>query len=102
MFDKKSELIVLLTILSFEFATQKSALAFMSNSRGASERIIQEETMSFELCLTVISNSADKLGIEPEISDIDERKRLAKFSLSDGALKILCDGVSELLLVSTE
>ena len=94
MLNKKSELIVFLTILSFEFATQKSA--------GASERIIQEEAMQFELCLTVISKSADKLGIEPEISDIDERKRLAIFSLSDGALKILCDGVSELLLVSTE
>lgn len=94
MLNKKPELIVFLTILSFEFVTQKSA--------GAGERIVQEEAMPFELCLTVISKSADKLGIEPEISNIDEKKRLAIFPLSDGDLKILCDGVSELLLVSTE
>ena len=94
MFMRKSELIVLLTVLSIGYGVQ--------NTANASERVIQKEEMPFELCLTVISNSAEKLGIVPEISNVDERKQLAIFSLSDGTLKILCDGLSELLLVSTD
>ena len=94
MFMRKSELIVLLMVLSIGYGVQ--------NTANASERVIQKEEMPFELCLTVISNSAEKLGIVPEISNVDERKQLAIFSLSDGTLKILCDGLSELLLVSTD
>ena len=81
MFMRKSELIVLLTVLSIGYGVQ--------NTANASERVIQKEEMPFELCLTVISNSAEKLGIVPEISNVDERKQLAIFSLSDGTLNTL-------------
>ena len=68
----------------------------------AEENIIQEEKMSFEKCLKVITESEDKLSIFPEIIDLNDQKRTATFSLSDGTLKITCDGNKTLLTVSTK
>ena len=68
----------------------------------AAERIIQEEKMSFEKCLKVISTSTDKLSIAPTISDISNQKRTAKFTLADGTLTIVCDGEKDLVTVFTK
>ncbi len=68
----------------------------------AEEKIIQEEKMSFEKCLEVISNSGDKLSIAPNISDVSNQKRVAVFNLSDGTLTIVCDGEIDILTVSTK
>ena len=68
---------------------------------GAEETIIQQEKLSFERCLKVITTSQDKLSVAPEISDVSDQKRVAVFSLADGILTITCDGIEGNVTVST-
>lgn len=68
----------------------------------AEEKVIQEEKMSFDKCLAVIKTSETKLSISPEILDISNQKRIAVFVLSDGNLKIICDGEKGVVTVTTE
>lgn len=77
------------------------ALILLAGPLEADEQIIQKEQMSFEKCLSVIEVSSDKLSIAPEISKETNKKRIAIFTLSDGLLKITCDGDQESILVST-
>ena len=68
---------------------------------GAEETIIQQEKISFEKCLKVITTSQDKLSVAPEITDVSEQKRVAVFTLVDGSLTITCDGEEGNVTVST-
>ena len=68
----------------------------------AEEKIIQQEKISFDKCLKVITTSQNKLSIAPEIIDESDKKRVALFSLIDGVLTITCDGVNGLVTVSTK
>ena len=67
----------------------------------AEEKIIQQEEISFEKCLKVITTSQNKLSIAPEVRDIFDQKRIAVFTLSDGTLTISCDGEEGTITVST-
>ena len=67
----------------------------------AEEKIIQQEKISFEKCLTVITISENKLSIAPKIEDVSDQKRVALFTLSDGTLTIDCDKVKGNITVST-
>ncbi len=67
----------------------------------AEETIIQQEELSFERCLKVITTSQDKLSVAPEITDVSDQKRVAVFSLVDGTLTITCDGIEGNVTVST-
>ena len=67
----------------------------------AEETIIQQEKLSFERCLKVITTSQDKLSVAPEITDVSDQKRIAVFPLADGALTITCDGIEGKVTVST-
>ena len=67
----------------------------------AKETIIQEEAISFEKCLNVITTSQEKLSMAPKIIDKSDQKRLAVFTLADGTLTITCDGVEGYVRVST-
>ncbi len=67
----------------------------------AEETIIQQEKLSFERCLKVITTSQDKLSVAPEITDVSDQKRVAVFSLVDGTLTITCDGIEGNVTVST-
>ena len=67
----------------------------------AEETIIQQEKLSFERCLKVITTSQDKLSVAPEITDVSDQKRVAVFSLVDGTLTITCDGEKGNVTVST-
>ena len=67
----------------------------------AEETIIQQEKLSFERCLKVITTSQDKLSVAPEINDVSDQKRIAVFSLADGTLTIKCDGIEGNVTVST-
>ena len=58
--------------------------------------------MSFERCLKVITTSANKLSIAPEVSEESNQKRVAIFKLLDGSLTITCDGSKSLVIVSTK
>ena len=69
---------------------------------GAEEKIIQEEKMAFDKCLNVISVSATKLSIAPQIVDQSNQRRVAVFTLSDGKLTITCDGTKGIVTVSTQ
>ena len=73
----------------------------VSSSALAEETIIQQEKLSFERCLKVITTSQDKLSISPEITDVSDQKRIALFVLFDGTLTITCDGVEGNVTVST-
>ena len=67
----------------------------------AEETIIQQEKISFEQCLKVITTSQDKLSVAPEITDVSDQKRVAVFTLVDGTLTISCDGEDGNVTVST-
>ena len=67
----------------------------------AEETIIQQEKLSFERCLKVITTSQDKLSVAPEITDVSDQKRVAVFPLVDGTLTITCDGIEGNVTVST-
>ena len=76
-------------------------MVLLSSHVGAEETIIQQEKISFERCLKVITTSQDKLSVAPEITDISDQKRIAIFTLVDGTLTITCDGVKGNVTVST-
>ena len=80
-------------ILLFPFSVGSIALA--------EEKIIQQEKISFKKCLKVIMKSQDKLSVSPEIKDLSDQKRVAVFTLFDGTLTIICDGVEGSVTVST-
>ena len=75
-------------------------ISFTSNAMAA-ETIIQQEKISFEKCLTVITTSQGKLSVAPEVTDVSDQKRVAVFTLVDGALTITCDGIEGKVTVST-
>ncbi len=80
---------------SFKFKSIFTVILYLlgnANYSFAEENIIQQENMSFEQCLKVISISEDKLSIAPEITDESDHKSSAIFTLSDGILTITCDG----------
>ena len=74
---------------------------FLMSNAAAEETIIQQEKISFEKCLKVITTSQDKLSLAPEINDVAEQKRVAVFTLADGTLTITCDGIKGDVTVST-
>ena len=76
-------------------------MIFVGSYVGAEETIIQQEKISFEKCLQVITTSQDKLSVAPEITDVSDQKRVAVFSLVDGTLTIKCDGIEGNVTVST-
>ena len=76
------------------------SISFTSNV-AAKETIIQQEKISFEKCLKVITTSEDKLSVAPEVTDVSDQKRVAVFSLVDGTLTITCDGLEGNVTVST-
>ena len=79
----------------------KLVLMFVISQAVAEEAIIQQEKISFEKCLQVITTSQDKLSVAPEITDVSDQKRVALFSLVDGTLTIACDGIEGNVTVST-
>ena len=76
-------------------------MIFLISKVGAEETIIQQEKISFEKCLKVITTSQDKLSVAPEITDVSDQKRSAIFTLADGTLTIACDGIEGNVTVST-
>ena len=84
---------------------QGSLAGFMviviSSYIGAEETIIQQEKISFEKCLKVIMTSQDKLSVAAEINDVSDQKRIAVFTLVDGTLTIMCDGIEGKVTVSS-
>jgi len=73
----------------------------MMSATLAEETIIQQEKISFEKCLKVITTSEDKLSVAPKIKDVSDQKRVAIFTLVDGTLTITCDGEEGNVTVST-
>ena len=76
-----------------------SSISFTSNV-AAEEIIIQQEKISYEKCLKVITTSEDKLSVAPEIKDVSDQIRVAVFTLVDGTLTIKCDGIEGNVIVS--
>ena len=76
-------------------------MIFVSSYVGAEEAIIQQENISFEKCLKVITTSQDKLSVAPEITDASDQKRIGVFTLVDGTLTITCDGEKGNVTVSS-
>ncbi len=75
-------------------------ISLMSNA-VAKEKIIQQEKISYEKCLKVITTSEDKLSVAPEVTDVSDQRRVAVFALVDGTLTIICDGIEGEVTVST-
>ena len=85
----------------FYWASLLLLLVFLMSNAVAEEIIIQQEKITFEKCLKVITTSQDKLSVAPEINDVSEQKRVATFTLVDGTLTIACDGTQGNVTVST-
>ena len=68
---------------------------------AAEEKVIQQEKLSYEKCLKVITTSQDKLSVAPEIENVSDQKRIAVFTLIDGTLTITCDREDGSVKVST-
>ena len=75
---------------------------FLMSKVAAEETVIQQEKISYEKCLKVITTSEDKLSISPKIKDFSDQKRIAVFTLVDGTLTITCDGIEGNVTVSTD
>ena len=75
--------------------------AFLISNAAAEETIIQQEKISFEKCLKVITTSQDKLSVAPEVKYESNQKRIAVFTLVDGTLTITCDKKEGNVTVST-
>ena len=75
--------------------------SFLLSNALEEETIIQQEKLTFEKCLKVITTSQDKLSIAPEVIDVSDKKRIAVFILLDGTLTITCDGIAGNITVST-
>ena len=73
----------------------------LASLAAAEEKIIQQEELSFDKCLKVITTSQDKLSIAPETTNVSDQKRVAVFTLVDGTLTITCDGIEGNVTVST-
>lgn len=86
---------------SFQKSLSAIVTILMISHATAEEKIIQQEKISFEKCLKVITTSEDKLSIAPEIKDVSDQKRIAVFTLGDGTLTITCDGEAGNVMVST-
>ena len=76
-------------------------LISLTSKTVAEETIIQQEKISFEKCLKVITTSQNKLSVAPEITDVSDQKRVAVFTLADGTLTITCDEIEGKVTVST-
>ena len=75
------------------------SVSLMYNA-AAEETIIQQEEITFEKCLKVITTSEDKLSVTPKIEKVSKVKRVAVFTLFDGTLTITCDGKEGTVTVS--
>lgn len=73
----------------------------LTSSAAAEGTIIQQEKISYEKCLKVITTSENKLSVAPEITNLSDQKRVAVFTLVDGTLTIACDGIEGEVTVST-
>ena len=81
--------------------TSAMLTAVMASPVAGEETIVQQETLSFEKCLEVITTSENRLSVAPEITDISDQKRVAVYTLGDGTLTITCDGEQNIVVVST-
>ena len=84
------------------FLTAVFVIIFIVKQSLADENIIQQEKIDFEKCKKIISMSSDKLATAPDISDLENEKRVAVFKLVDGTLTITCNGETGFLTVSTK
>lgn len=73
----------------------------LTSNAVAEETIIQQEKLSYEKCLKVITTSENKLSVAPEVTDVSDQKRVAVYTLVDGTLTITCDGIEGNVTVST-
>ena len=90
-----------LTKQVFQVSLAGLVVIILSFYVGAEETIIQQEKISFEKCLKVISTSQDKLSVAPKITDVSDQNRIAVFTLVDGTLTITCDGEEGNVTVTT-
>ena len=97
---RKRQMENLKTTLLFRTLLTVLPILLVSNV-AAEEKIIQQEKLSFEKCLQVIMTSQDKLSISAEVKDVSDQKRIAVFTLVDGTLTILCDGIEGKITVLT-
>ena len=76
-------------------------IIFLTSHVAAEEVIIQQEKISYEKCLKVITTSENKLSLAPKVKYVSDLKRIAVFTLVDGTLTITCDGEEGNVTVST-
>ena len=74
---------------------------FLSVSPLRSETILQNEKISFEVCLNVIEVSSEQLSLTPKIKIDNNDLRVAEFKMVDGTLKISCNRQINEMVVSS-
>ena len=84
----------------FFLATMLLSLSLLM-STAAEEAIIQQEKISFEKCLKVITTSQDKLSVALKLPMSRIKSVLPYLLVVDGTLTITCDGIEGNVTVST-
>ena len=59
---------------------------------AVAETLLQHEKLALDKCIKVIAVTSENLGIQPHITDDSSSVRVAEYQLTDGILKIECDG----------
>ena len=69
---------------------------------SASETVIKQQRLSYQLCLEVISTTSEKLSIAPRITADTPDNYVVEYNLTDGRLVIICDKKKEEIRILTE
>jgi hypothetical protein len=69
---------------------------------SASETVIKQQRLSYQLCLEVISTTSEKLSIAPSITADTPDNYVVEYNLADGRLVIICDKKKEEIRILTE
>jgi hypothetical protein len=66
------------------------------------DKVVKEETASFEACLRIIAVTSEQVGLQPLLTVDEEQFKIAEFGAPDGTVVIACDGKAKKVTVSVK
>ena len=75
---------------------------FMFCTNVQAEKLIKEETLSFEKCLSVIETTSKHIVMLPRVTADTSKLKIVEFDLADGILSIRCDRKKHLVRITSK
>ena len=75
---------------------------FMLCTTVQAEKLIKEETLSFEKCLSVIESTSKHIVMLPRVTADTSKLKIVEFDLADGILSIRCDRNKHLVRITSK